>query len=66
MLPDDDGSHELRCGLGHLTNMDFCRVDGARLGPMTTENDPAQFYAVLKLGTTCPNGFDRGYEAHRQ
>ena len=56
VLPDDEGSREPVCGASHGTNMDFCRVDGARLKPLTTETDQAQFYAVLKLGTTCPKG----------
>jgi hypothetical protein len=56
VLPDYEGPREPVCGASHATNMDFCRVDGARFAAMTTEADPAQFYAVLKLGTTCPKG----------
>ena len=55
VLPDDHRKREPVCG-GYWTKLDFCRVDGAQLGPLTTAADPSQYYAVLKLGSVCPNG----------
>jgi hypothetical protein len=35
----------------------FCKVNGNSFKPLTTDvNAKGRFYAVLKLGTTCPNG----------
>lgn len=40
------------------TDLYFCRVDGRALYPLAKHPDTAsnKHYAVLKLGTTCPNG----------
>ena len=38
------------------TRLRFCKVNGQGFHPMTTDpNAKGHFYAVLKLGTTCPN-----------
>lgn len=43
--------------VGFNTRMRFCKVNGQSFRPMTTDvNDKARFYALLKLGQTCPNG----------
>jgi len=38
------------------TDFRFCRVDGSRFLPVATTAQIAKQYAVLKLGTDCPNG----------
>jgi hypothetical protein len=39
------------------TGINFCKVNGQDFKHLTTSvNDKANFYAVLKLGQTCPNG----------
>jgi hypothetical protein len=38
------------------TTFYFCKVDGRQFKPLTTYPDASMEYAVLKLGTTCPNG----------
>jgi hypothetical protein len=39
------------------TNLSFCRVDGTPFKPLTTcSSDTSRNYAVLKLGSVCPNG----------
>jgi hypothetical protein len=39
------------------TTLRFCKVNGQGFKHLTTSvNDKAKFYAVLKLGQTCPNG----------
>lgn len=38
------------------TQLFFCRVDGKIFKPLSTVNDPRYHYAVVKLGTVCPNG----------
>jgi hypothetical protein len=56
-LPDDGRPRVPNCSLHrNQTTLNFCRVDGTRFRPMTGANDPSQFFAVLKLGTDCPNG----------
>ncbi|MCA9627587.1 MAG: hypothetical protein KC766_07980, partial [Myxococcales bacterium] len=51
----------------HNTDFFFCRVDGSELGPLVANSDqPETHYAVLKLGTTCPNGsveFSRHFDS---
>jgi hypothetical protein len=56
LLPDDDRARTPVCKADPATVLYFCRVDGAKLHPLTTEADPSQYYAVLKLGSICPNG----------
>lgn len=58
LLPDDTRDRQPIPSSIHTTSLSFCRVDGSLFKPMTTSNDPAQFYAVLKLGQRCPNGPD--------
>jgi hypothetical protein len=44
-------------GTGCNTTMGFCKVDGKKFRPITSDvNQTYQFYAVLKLGQYCPNG----------
>jgi len=38
------------------TTFTFCRVEGANFKTLTSHGNSAYYYAVLKLGTTCPNG----------
>ncbi|WP_438026386.1 hypothetical protein [Sorangium sp. So ce233] len=38
------------------TTFYFCEVDGSLFRPLSTVNNGAYHYAVLKLGTTCPPG----------
>jgi hypothetical protein len=38
------------------TNFYFCPVDGTSFKPLTTVADYTKEYALLKLGSTCPNG----------
>lgn len=39
------------------TTLSFCKVDGTRFRPITRDPaDTSNFYAVLRLGQTCPNG----------
>ena len=41
----------------NLVNLPFCRVDGRQFKPLTTDATATdQSYAVLMLGTQCPNG----------
>ena len=41
----------------NLVDLPFCRVDGNQFKPMTTDPTATdQFYAVLMMGTRCPNG----------
>jgi len=56
VLPDDRRQGPPICSTNHTTVLNFCRVDGARFQALTTAAAPAQYYAVLKLGTVCPNG----------
>jgi len=56
VLPDDARQGPPVCTGSHTTVLDFCRVDGRLFQPLTTGSDPAQFYAVLKLGSVCPAG----------
>jgi hypothetical protein len=56
VLPDDGRRGPPICTSNHTTTLNFCRVDGARFESLSTTVIPAQAYAVLKLGTTCPNG----------
>jgi hypothetical protein len=60
---EDDNNGNSRGGyIGSIisnSNTDFlyCREDGRSLFPLTTASDEREdHYAVLKLGTTCPNG----------
>jgi hypothetical protein len=61
---DDEDSSNADSRLGWIgaiqstnnTTFWFCRVDGRQFYPMTTGNDESRYYAVLKLGTHCPNG----------
>lgn len=46
-----------RTFVGHNAEQYFCRVDGTRFKPLTAcSTDSTRNYAVLKLGTQCPNG----------
>jgi hypothetical protein len=56
LLPDDDSTRSHQCGNAPLTRLSFCRVDGALFKPVTGDSDANQYYAVLQLGTSCPNG----------
>jgi hypothetical protein len=56
VLPDDPPRPPPVCGLLRSTTLTFCRVDGASFKSLTTELAPEQEYAVLKLGSRCPNG----------
>ncbi|HEX8434931.1 hypothetical protein [Archangium sp.] len=38
------------------TQLFFCRVDGRIFKPLSTVNDTRNHYAVVKLGSQCPNG----------
>ncbi len=40
----------------YLTTYEFCRVDGRAFKALTYDDDSTKNYAVLKLGTDCPNG----------
>jgi hypothetical protein len=59
-LPDDMRPRRLDCAAAGpgapLTDLRFCRVDGRLFNPMTSDADPSQYFAVLKLGTRCPDG----------
>jgi hypothetical protein len=61
-MDDEDGTSNNRGGwIGAIisnsnTEFFFCRIDGQQLRPLTTQFTETQHhYAVLKLGTTCPN-----------
>jgi hypothetical protein len=61
LLPDYMGKRHKPDGCSEkVTRLDFCRVDGRRLKPLTTDPSRSdQFYAVLKLGpaaSACPDG----------
>ncbi|HRI65641.1 MAG TPA: hypothetical protein PK156_15445 [Polyangium sp.] len=44
-------------GSSNNTDLSFCRVDGTTFKPLTScSSDTSRDYAVLKLGTVCPNG----------
>jgi len=44
-------------GIPRNVTLNFCKVNGQSFRHLTTSvNDKANFYAVLKLGQTCPNG----------
>jgi hypothetical protein len=59
-LPNDMRERRLDCitsGVENATHLRFCRVDGRLFNPMTTsDTDASQYFAVLKLGESCPNG----------
>lgn len=46
---------------GDNTTFHFCRVSGTSFKPLTTSADSTKYYAVLMLGTSCPNGSLKGY-----
>lgn len=56
VLPDDLDRGPPVCTSLSTTTLAFCRVDGATFKSLTTALAPQQFYAVLKLGSVCPNG----------
>jgi hypothetical protein len=63
MDDEDDGNTNSRQGWigatssGVNTKFFFCKVDGTKFRPLTTRTDtPEHHYAVLKLGSNCPNG----------
>jgi hypothetical protein len=56
VLPDDPKRGLPVCTSLSITTLTFCRVDGASFKSLTTAFAPEQFYAVLKLGSVCPNG----------
>jgi hypothetical protein len=56
VLPDDPPRGPPVCTAAHVTTLTFCRVDGALFKSLTTALSPEQYYAVLKLGSVCPNG----------
>ncbi len=56
VLPDDPPRGPPVCTPAHVTSLTFCRVDGALFKSLTTALSPDQYYAVLKLGSVCPNG----------
>jgi hypothetical protein len=58
LLPDDDRPRQFVCDpRRYSTTLDFCRVDGKQFKPLlSAAADPAQGYAVLRLGDTCPPG----------
>jgi hypothetical protein len=64
MHMDDEDSNNANSRSGWLgaitsnsnTTFRFCRVDGRQFRPLSTIDTPANHYAVLKLGTTCPAG----------
>jgi hypothetical protein len=41
---------------GRNTSLEFCKVDGRRLGRLPAPTSGSANYAVLKLGDTCPPG----------
>lgn len=67
MDDEDDGNANSRSGwLGatlssNNTTFKFCRVDGSQFRPLTTTAATSKNYAVLKLGSTCPNGSQEIY-----
>ena len=60
---DDEDSHNANTSsgwLGAITNVSnttfkFCRVRGANFKPLSTSTSVSTSYAVLMLGTQCPN-----------
>lgn len=56
VLPDAPDRGPPVCTSLSTTTLTFCRVDGATFKSLTTALAPQQFYAVLKLGSVCPNG----------
>ena len=56
VLPDDPPRGPPICTGLHATSLTFCRVDGALFKSLTTALAPEQSYAVLKLGSVCPDG----------
>jgi hypothetical protein len=58
LLPDDDRPRQFVCDPHrYTTTLDFCRVDGTQFKPLLSATaDPAQGYAVLELGDSCPPG----------
>ena len=56
-LPQDPDTGGLYSFNGWNSPLRFCKVNGQDFHPRTTNiNDKANFYAVLKLGISCPNG----------
>jgi hypothetical protein len=72
MDDEDDNNADVAAGWigatvsNRNTSFFFCRVNGLLLRPLTTQFTATQFhYAVLKLGSQCPNGsldFARGFD----
>lgn len=61
---DDEDSSNRNSRLGWIgatrsdrdTILVVCRVDGRLFLPLTTGTDASRYYAVLRLGSACPNG----------